>query len=250
METPADRHIDGAISQELLKQLAYNEKMSELGRISAGVVHELNAPLSVIISASQLIMREADVPEFVREMVARISSEAMRLSHMTRGLLNFSSQEEAESGGEADVNLTVEFVLDFLDYEAARRGVTLLRKLDYHLPVVEVGANLLKQVLLNIIMNALQAMEELEGGSLMVETVEPEPGKVSIVITDTGPGIPAAALTRIFDPYFTTKKPGEGTGLGLFVTRTLVENLGGSIGVRSTEGEGTTFTVTFAAEES
>jgi signal transduction histidine kinase len=248
MDTPADRHIDGAISQELLKQLAYNEKMSELGRISAGVVHELNAPLSVIISASQMIMREADVPEFVREMVARISSEALRLSQLTRGLLNFSSQEETESGGEADVNLTVEFVLDFLGYEAARRGVTLLRKLDYHLPVVEVGANLLKQVLLNIIMNALQAMEA-EGGSLMVETMAPEAGKVSIVIVDTGPGIPAESLSRIFEPYFTTKKPGEGTGLGLFVTKRLVENLGGSIEVRSTEGEGTTFIVTLAVVE-
>ena len=247
MDTPADRHIDGAISQELLKQLAYNEKMSELGRISAGVVHELNAPLSVIISASQMIMREADVPEFVREMVARISSEALRLSQLTRGLLNFSSQE-SESGGEADVNLTVEFVLDFLGYEAARRGVTLLRKLDFHLPVVEVGANLLKQVLLNIIMNALQAMEN-EGGSLMVETLAPGAGKVSIVIVDTGPGIPAASLSRIFEPYFTTKRPGEGTGLGLFVTKRLVENLGGSIEVRSTEGEGTTFIVTFAVEE-
>ncbi|HTP64542.1 MAG TPA: HAMP domain-containing sensor histidine kinase [Geobacteraceae bacterium] len=248
MDTPADRHIDGAISQELLKQLAYNEKMSELGRISAGVVHELNAPLSVIISASQMIMREADVPEFVREMVARISSEAMRLSQMTRGLLNFSSQEETDSGGVADINLTVGFVLDFLGYEAARRGVTLLRKLDYHLPVVKVGANLLKQVLLNIIMNALQAMEN-GGGSLMVETMAPEAGKVSIVIVDTGPGIPAASLTRIFEPYFTTKKPGEGTGLGLFVTKRLVENLGGSIEVRSTEGEGTTFVVTFSVDE-
>ena len=224
MDTPADRHIDGAISQELLKQLAYNEKMSELGRISAGVVHELNAPLSVIISASQMIMREADVPEFVREMVARISSEALRLSQLTRGLL--IQQPGIGIGGEADVNLTVEFVLDFLGYEAARRGVTLLRKLDFHLPVVEVGANLLKQVLLNIIMNALQAMEN-EGGSLMVETLAPGAGKVSIVIVDTGPGIPAASLTRIFEPYFTTKRPGEGTGLGLFVTKRLVENLGG-----------------------
>jgi len=76
MTTPADRHIDGTISGELLKQLAYNEKMAELGRISAGVVHELNAPLSVIISASQMIMREEGVPESVREMIDRISIEA------------------------------------------------------------------------------------------------------------------------------------------------------------------------------
>jgi len=83
----------------------------------------------------------------------------------------------------------------------------------------------------------------------MVETAAPVAGKVSIVIVDTGPGIPAASLTRIFEPYFTTKRPGEGTGLGLFVTKRLVENLGGSIEVRSTEGEGTTFVVTFSVDE-
>jgi len=248
MNTLADRHIDGTISQELLKQLAYNEKMSELGRISAGVVHELNAPLSVIISATQMIMREAEMPEFVREMVARISSEAVRLSQLTRRLLNFSGQEDGEAGGEADVNLTVEFVLEFLGYEAARRGVTLLRKLDYHVPIARVGANLLKQVLLNIIMNALQAMEN-SGGNLMVETTASQGKGVSIIISDTGPGIPAEALARIFEPFYTTKRAGEGTGLGLFVTKSLVENLGGSIETKSTEGEGATFIVTFAAGE-
>jgi len=246
MTTPADRHIDGTISGELLKQLAYNEKMAELGRISAGVVHELNAPLSVIISASQMIMREEGVPESVREMIDRISIEAQRLSQMTRGILSFSSHEGA--GGDADVNLTVEFVLDFLCYEAARRGVTLLRDLDHRLPVVRVDSNVLKQIVINIAMNALQAMEP-EGGSLQVESRALSSSEVCIVISDSGPGIADDALGRIFEPYFTTKRPGEGTGLGLFVTRTLVESLGGRIDVSSTVGEGTVFSVTLPAEE-
>jgi signal transduction histidine kinase len=235
-----------AIGGDFFKQLAYNEKMAELGRISAGVVHELNAPLSVIISASQMIMREEGVPEFVREMIDRISVEAQRLSQMTRGILNFSSHEEA--GGETDVNLVIDFVLDFLSYEAARRGVSLIKTLDYRLPVVNVEANTLKQIILNIVMNALQAMES-GGGSLMVESSAPNSAEVSIFISDTGPGIPEDSLVRIFEPYFTTKKPGEGTGLGLFVTKTLVENMGGRIDVRSGIGEGTGFTVTFAAAE-
>lgn len=246
MNTPADKQINGVISEELLKQLAYNEKMAELGRISAGIVHELNAPLSVITSASQMILRETEVPEFVREMVGRINSEAQRLSQLTRGLLTFGRQDEGTE--ETDVNLAVDFILDLLTYEAARRGVTVLRTLDYHLPIIRIDTNLLKQVLLNIIMNSLQAMEE-GGGRLLVETVAPAPGEIGIVITDTGPGIAAEALEKIFQPYFTTKKPGEGTGLGLFVTKTLVENRGGRIAVRSKLGEGTTFTVTFAAEE-
>lgn len=234
------------ITPDMLKQLAYNEKMAELGRISAGVVHELNAPLSVITSASQLILREEDLSEFVREMVTRINSEALRLSQLTRGLLNFSSHDDTP--GVVDVNLTIAFILDFLAYEAAQRGVSIIRTLDFHLPVVTVDGNALKQILLNIIMNGLQAMEQ-DGGRLLVESITPNSHEVAIIISDTGPGIPAGSMDTIFEPYFTTKKPGEGTGLGLFVTRKLVENLGGGISVISEPGQGTTFTVTLPTGE-
>lgn len=239
-DSAAGHSNDAVITTDMLRQLAYNEKMAELGKISAGVVHELNAPLSVIISASQMIMREEGVPGAVLEMLERISSEAQRLSHMTKGLLNFSSHDETV--GEVDVNLTVEFILDFLNFEAARRGVTVLRQFDYTLPVIRLDANLLKQILLNIIMNALQAMEK-DGGKLLVETTSSGIDNVCIIVADNGPGIPPEAADRIFDRYFTTKKPGEGTGLGLFVTKKLVENMGGEIKVTSRSGGGTTFTI-------
>lgn len=238
--TAVNYSTDAVISTDLLKQLAYNEKMAELGKISAGVVHELNAPLSVIISASQMIMREEGVPEAVQEMISRINTEAQRLSQLTKGLLNFSSHDDTISA--VDLNLTVDFILNFLNYEAARRGVTVLKQLDYSLPVINMDANLLKQILLNIVMNALQAMER-DGGKLLVETVLGEEDKVYLVIADNGPGIPAENIDRIFDRYFTTKSPGEGTGLGLFVTKNLVESLGGEIRVTSRHGGGTTFTI-------
>ncbi|MDU0459035.1 MAG: ATP-binding protein [Geobacteraceae bacterium] len=244
MTTPADTHSSGAISNELFRQMAYNEKMAELGRISAGVVHELNAPLSVITSAAQMILREEEVPEFVREMVGRINSEAHRLSQLTRGLLNFSSHDDI--GGESDVNLTIDFVLEFIRFEAAQRGVTLSRRLDHSLPMIGINNNSLKQILLNIIMNALQAMET-DGGTLMVETSATSSERVCIKITDSGPGMSEATVSKIFKPYFTTKKPGEGTGLGLFVTRTLVEQDGGSIEVASRTDAGTCFTILFDA---
>jgi signal transduction histidine kinase len=247
MKTLADKHNNDSISEDLLKQMAYNEKMAELGRISSGVVHELNAPLSVITSAAQLILREQEVSEFVREMVSRIKSEAQRLSQLTRGLLNFSRQDEATE--ETDVNLAVEFILDFLVYEAAKRSVTVLRNLDYHLQAIRMDGNLLKQILLNIIMNSLQAMED-GGGRILVETSTVSEGEIQIVIADTGPGIPEDVQPRIFEPYFTTKKPGEGTGLGLFVTKTLVENMGGRIEVRSRRNGGTSFIVTFVVKDS
>jgi len=244
MTTPADTHSSGAISNELFRQMAYNEKMAELGRISAGVVHELNAPLSVITSAAQMILREDEVPEFVREMVGRINSEAHRLSQLTRGLLNFSSHDDI--GGESDVNLTIDFVLEFIKFEAAQRGVTVSRRLDHSLPMIGINNNSLKQILLNIIMNALQAMET-EGGTLLVETSAPTDNRVCIKITDSGPGMTETTVSKIFKPYFTTKKPGEGTGLGLFVTRTLVEQDGGSIDVASRMDVGTCFTILFDA---
>lgn len=242
-EGPA-RHTEATISEDLLTQLVYNEKMAELGRISAGVVHELNAPLSVITSASQMILREEELSDFVREMVARISRQ--RLSQLTRGLLSFSSHDETI--GQVDVNLTIDFVLNFLSFEAARRGVTIMPTLDHRLPVVNADGNVLKQIILNIVMNALQAMEE-NGGKLLVESVAPNDQEVCIVISDTGPGIPAETLVQIFEPYFTTKKAGDGTGLGLFVTRTLVEKMGGRIEVSSSAGEGTTFSITLPSGE-
>lgn len=246
MTVTADMHSSGAISNELFRQMAYNEKMAELGRISAGVVHELNAPLSVITSAAQMILREDELPDFVREMVARISSEAQRLSQLTRGLLNFSSHDD--SGGESDVSLTIDFVLDFVGFEAAQRAVTVTRQLDYSLPVVGINSNSLKQILLNIIMNALQAMEA-GGGTLQVESFSTADRKVQIAISDSGPGMAETTVSKIFEPYFTTKTNGEGTGLGLFVTRTLVEQEGGRIEVESRPGEGACFRITFDAAD-
>lgn len=247
MKDSAASHSDEAIiTSDLLRQLAYNEKMAELGKISAGVVHELNAPLSVIISASQMIMREEGVPEPVMEMISRISSEAQRLSQLTKGLLNFSSHDDTI--GDTDLNLTIDFILDFLNFEAARRAVIVLKQFDFTLPVIRLDANILKQILLNIIMNALQAMED-GGGKLLVETAAAGNDSVCFTIADNGPGIPAETINRIFDRYFTTKKPGEGTGLGLFVTKSLIENMGGKIEVASRGGGGTTFTVTLPTRQ-
>ena len=246
MNNPVDTQSQWVITEDLLKQLVQNEKMAELGRISAGVVHELNASLSVISSAAQMILREAEVPEFVREMVARIGTEAQRLSHLARGLLSFSAQESAPT--EIDINITTRFVLDFINFEAARRAVVIEPHLDFRLPLVMLDGNRLKQILLNIVMNALQAMEP-HGGRLSVKTCPWGADEVGIRITDTGPGIDEETRKQIFQPYFTTKKAGEGTGLGLFVTKTLVEKLGGRIELESKVGKGTTFTVILTAGE-
>jgi signal transduction histidine kinase len=155
--------------------------------------------------------------------------------------LSYSSHDQVTA--EADLNLTVEFILDFLSFEASRRAVVVMRQMDHRLPLIRTDANQLKQILLNIIMNALQAMEP-KGGTLLVETAADGEDLVCITVSDSGPGIPPEAIDRIFERYFTTKKSGVGTGLGLFVTRGLVIQLGGAIHVSSGKEGGTTFVVT------
>ncbi|HPX62167.1 MAG TPA: ATP-binding protein [Deltaproteobacteria bacterium] len=246
MDNHQERYIDGAISNELFRKLVHTEKLAELGRMSAGVAHELNAPLSVIAAASQMILREADMPESAREMVERISIEALRLSQLTKGILNFSSQED--DSADTDINLVVGFVLDFLAFEASTRAVSIKRNLDYRLPLITLNPNQFKQVLFNVIMNALQAMEDSNDAQLTVETMADSDNAINVIISDNGCGIAREHLSSIFHPYFSTRKSNQGTGLGLFLTKRLVENMGGRIEVLSRQGYGTTFTLAFPIE--
>jgi two-component system NtrC family sensor kinase len=229
---------DGRLDAGLLRQLAFNEKMAELGRLAAGLVHELNTPLSVIVSAAQMIQREEELPDFVREMVERIGSEAQRLSQFAKGVLSFSRREEGPES-EADVNQIIREVLAFLRYEAQKRSITVIDELDFDLAAVAADANLLKQVFINLIMNALQAIGSK--GVVLLRTRMQNETFVCVEISDTGPGIAPELQERIFEPFYSSKGPEEGTGLGLYVTRQLMWLSGGEIGVSSVPGEGATF---------
>jgi two-component system NtrC family sensor kinase len=227
--------VDGA----RLEQLAFNERMAELGRLSAALMHELNTPLSVIVSAAQMTLREDGLSDFVREMIGRIDQEAQRLSQLSRGMLCFSRRDE---GGEtsADLVKVLQEVMLFLRYEAQKLSVTVIEEFDYDLPQVAVSGNRIKQVMINLVMNAIQAMGS--GGTLLIKAGQEESQAV-ITVADTGPGIAPEILPLIFEPFFTTKVPEQGTGLGLYVSSCLMEAIGGSLEVNSVVGEGTTFRV-------
>jgi two-component system NtrC family sensor kinase len=246
MDNPLAKYLtkDGHVDKKLLDQLAFNEKMAELGRLSASVIHEINTPLSVIAAASQLVLNEQGLSEFVVEMIERIHSEAQRLSQMTRGILSFAREEEG-AGEEIDVNDTLRDVMVFLKYEAQKRSIAVVEQFDYRLPGIFAEENRLKQIFINLIMNALQAMTE--GGRLLLNTSLSDGDMVSVVIADTGTGIPGEIIDRIFEPFFTTKEPGMGTGLGLFITKNNMQALGGRIEVESSVGEGTNFRLFFPA---
>ncbi len=237
---------NGNVEGELLELLAFNEKMAELGRMAAGVVHELNTPLSVIVSATQMILREEDLSESVREMVERVNEEAHRLAEMTKGVLSFARRDWA-GRAEADVNQVAGEVMTFLRFEARKRAILVIEDLDFRLPFIAADANRVKQVIINLVMNALQAMGE--DGTLLLRTAQETESTVTVQVSDTGPGIPPAVQEQIFTPFFTTKDLGDGTGLGLFITRRLMEEIGGTIAVTSVVSEGTTFTLTFPVAE-
>lgn len=235
-------NVDTPLDGDFLDQLAWNEKMAELGQLAVGMVHELNTPLSVIVSAIQLILREEELSPSVKEMVERIETEAQRLSLFTKGLLTFARKED-EPAGETDVNQVLREVVRFLKYEAQKRSIVVVEDLDFRLPPTTTDANRMKQIFINLVMNAVQAMEG--GGSLLLRSFMADETFISVQIADTGTGIAKHSLDHIFDPFYTTKKSGTGTGLGLFITKKLVESFSGTISVESREGEGTCFTITF-----
>jgi len=177
-------------------------------------------------------------------MIERIGLEANRLSQFSRGLLSFTRSSD---GGEQEVN-PAEILRDvtaFLRYEAQKRSIRVVEDLDYRTPFVSADPNHLKQICINLIMNAFQAMND--GGTLLLRSTAGEDGCAELEIADTGPGIPAETVEHIFMPFYTTKAPGEGTGLGLFITRKIVELYNGTISVKSTPGQGTSFHISLPA---
>jgi signal transduction histidine kinase len=244
MDNPLSKYLtgDGHVDKKILDQLAFNEKMAELGRMSASVVHEINTPLSVIAAASQMVLDEKDLSEFAVEMIERINVEAQRLSQLTKGLLSFAREENGVRE-ETDVNETIRDVMIFLRYEARKRSISVVEEFDYQLPNIYADVNRLKQIFINLIMNALQAMSE--GGRLFLRTSLCDRNELKIEISDTGGGIDENLIDKIFEPFFTTKAPGLGTGLGLFVTKNNILALDGRMEVESKVGQGTCFSLFF-----
>ena len=148
-----------------MEQLAFNERMAELGRLSAALLHELNTPLSVIVSAAQMTLREDDLSDFVREMISRIDTEAQRLSQLSRGMLCFSRRDNS-SEENVDLVKVLQEVMQFLRYEAQKLSVTVIEEFDYDLPPAGTSGNRIKQVVINLVMNAAEVKKETESNKI------------------------------------------------------------------------------------
>jgi len=221
-------------------QMAQSAKLASLGRLAAGVAHEINNPLGGILAFSMLALEDCSEKDPLRKNLEIIVQQTMRCRETVKGLLDFARQSTA-SASLCEVNSVVDNTLSLLQNQSIFQNVRTVRKFKPDLPPVLIDPGQLQQVVVNIALNAVDAMEET--GTLTVETdTDPQAQEVLICISDTGKGIPAEVLPLIFEPFFTTKKVGEGTGLGLSIVHGIVTRAGGKVEA-ATSHKGATFTV-------
>ena len=231
-------------SQQLKKiqaQLMQSEKLASLGRLASGVAHEINSPLTGILTFSHLLMRKLkDNPELQRELEL-IVRETTRVSTIVRGLLDFARESKPQKRP-CNINELIVHTLSLVEHQSVFHDIRIVKNLDPQVAMVLLDANQIQQVFMNILLNAADAMPA--GGTLTItSTMAPEDSFVQVRFADTGTGIPEKNLHRIFDPFFTTKADKKGTGLGLAVSYGIIERHRGHIEVQSEEGKGTTFNI-------
>lgn len=240
-EVVEDQKLRLTLAQQQMLQAA---KLSALGELVAGVAHELNNPLTVLIGTADLI--EAGAPEPVKEHV-RLMREAINSAlYVVRGLLTFGRQMPLEKT-RVDLEGLTENVLALTFGELHVAEVRVRKDIEPGLPSVWGDAHQLQQVLVNLITNAKQAMAEVQGERrLCIAVHRADAGRVRIQVEDTGPGIPADTISQVFDPFVTTKS--DGTGLGLSISYGIIREHGGTLTVESPVGRGATFTVELPVE--
>jgi signal transduction histidine kinase len=229
--------------KRLQAELLHHEKMAAFGLLAAGMAHEIGNPLASI--AAQLRMnKETQDLERARQTFGVVEREVDRVARLLRDLVTFARRKR-DDVSLVQLNDVVEDVVRLVAHDPRARQVKIEKRPAVGLPGVRAKEDHLMQVLLNLSLNAIDAMAQ--GGTLTIETSVGD-GSVAVRVADTGPGIPPAVQQRIFEPFYTTKPAGKGTGLGLFVSRDIVESLGGRLEVERTGPDGTTFVVKLPRE--
>lgn len=239
--------LEKAKTEDLVVQ---SSKMAALGKMAAGIAHEINNPLQIIgdqagwmkdLLDSEDVKSNENFQEF-EQCIKKIERQVNRSREITHRLLRFGRRMETTQDM-VDINHLLAETITFLENEAHYRDITIQTQYAEDLPEITTDSNQLQQVFLNIIDNAIDAVGQ--SGKILVKTalVSNSSKQIEVTIVDNGPGIPKEVLARIFDPFFTTKRPDEGTGLGLSISYSIIEKLRGKISVKSEEGSGTTFTI-------
>ncbi|MFO7560208.1 MAG: ATP-binding protein [Desulfobacterales bacterium] len=235
----------------LNKQLLQTGKLASIGQLSAGVAHEVNNPLGIIMTERQILLDKAERtpgldPEFraqLEKSLSQMNIQLKRCKHITLNLLRFSRRTVSKIE-EVDLNTFLSEIIDLRARDARGCGIKFLPEFSQDVRPIMSDPSQLQQIFLNLITNAIDAHEQKGYGSIRISTtVEDQDRMVNVTFADTGSGIRPEHLDRIFDPFFTTKPVGKGTGLGLSICYSIVKRLGGDITVSSTPGEGSRFSV-------
>jgi PAS domain S-box-containing protein len=230
--------IDVTLLNQIQEQLRKTERVAELGTLASGMAHEIGTPMNVILGRAEYLMdrvKEEPVKKGLQTIVAQVE----RITKVMNQLLAFARRKPPERRPLVLRDI-VDDSLDLFRERLAMSGVTVELALDDHCPAAQADADQMSQVIINLIMNALHAME---GGGTLRLGLEQEKDWIKLTVADTGHGIPQAALPKIFEPFYTTKEFGKGTGLGLTVVKGIIEEHQGTITVESEEGKGTRFTI-------
>jgi signal transduction histidine kinase len=239
-----------ATAQKLEQQVMHSEKLAALGRLSAGIAHEIGNPLTSISSFAQLL-REMTTDEFTQNSLDIINKHIQRITDIVRKMSTLSRVDSLNIQY-VQLNDVLQSTLDLMRLDKRMKNtIEIFPSCDPELPKTMVDEGQMSQVFINIILNALDAMPE--GGKLSITTRQDhgESGKDSILIefADTGIGISKQELEKIFDPFYTTKEAGKGTGLGLSLSYNIIKRFNGEIKVESEDGKGTVFTIILPVEK-
>lgn len=228
----------------LQNQLMHADRLATIGQLAAGVAHELNEPLSSILGFAQLLQRNAALPDGGRKDIEKIVTASLHAREIIKKLLLFARQTPTFKGP-VNLNQVIVGAIDLFKHHFEKEGIELACALCPEMPVLAGDAGQLTQVLVNLVVNAVQAMPD--GGRLLVRT-QVHDGHVICIVEDTGMGMTEEVQNRLFLPFFTTKEVNQGTGLGLPVVHGIVTAHGGTIEVASAPGAGTTFTIRLPIE--
>jgi signal transduction histidine kinase len=227
--------------QDTEKELLQQAKLASVGQLAAGVAHELNNPLGTILLYSDIMLKESAAEDPRREDLKMIISEVKRCKTIVADLLNFAREHEI-SARDVDVHALVDEVINKDSAQPTFEKIEFVKQYDSNLPLIQADAAQLQQVFVNLFSNAAYAMDN--AGKIIISTHIVDGQSVEVRVADTGCGIPAENLSKLFTPFFTTKPAGKGTGLGLSIVYGIIKLHRGQIMVQSKVGQGTTIIIT------
>lgn len=236
-------HTRSEALEEAQEALVHSEKMAAFGQIGAGIAHEVKNPLAGILGYAQLTKRKLDKDDPLMKNLETIEKETKRCKAIIDNLMKFARQEKMEKRP-TNINHVINDAIAIVDHQLTINNVILEKELDSHLPDIMASANQIQQVLMNLMINAQQAMAG-ERGTINISTQLLENGFVEVSIRDTGPGMTEEVRDKIFEPFFTTKTVGQGTGLGLSVSYGILRDHDAQVIVNSAPGEGANFILRF-----